>query len=50
MMQAKAAGVVESIWQMRKIIADSIDLRRFEPQNSADWDKAYDKFLSITSK
>ena len=50
MMQAKAAGVVESIWQMRKIIADSIDLRRFEPQNSADWDKAYDKFLSITNK
>ena len=50
MMQAKAAGVVGSIWQMRKIIADSIDLRRFEPQNSADWDKAYDKFLSITNK
>ena len=50
MMQAKAAGVVESIWQMRKIIAESIDLRRFEPQNSADWDKAYDKFLSITNK
>ena len=50
MMQAKAAGVVESVWQMRKIIAESIDLRRFEPQNSADWDKAYDKFLSITNK
>ena len=50
MMQAKAAGVVESIWQMRKTIAESIDLRRFEPQNSADWDKAYDKFLSITNK
>lgn len=47
MLQAKAAGAVSDIWAMRRIIADSIELRRFEPQDKAEWDKAYEKFLAI---
>jgi len=32
---------------MRKIIADSIDLRRYEPQDKEQWDAVYQKYLKI---
>lgn len=47
MLQAKAAGDVADVWEMRRIIADSISLRRFEPQDTATWDAAYERYLSI---
>ena len=47
MLQAKAAGIVKDIWEMRAIIADSVDMVRYEPQDSAAWDKAYEKYLTI---
>ena len=50
MMQAKAAGLVGDIWQMRQIIANSLELVRYEPQDKALWDAAYDKYLTIISK
>jgi rhamnulokinase len=50
MLQAKAAGLVSDIWGMRGIIANSIDLVRYEPQDKAMWDAAYDKYLSIVNK
>ena len=50
MMQAKAARVVGDIWEMRKIIADSIELVRYEPADKAKWDAAYDRYLSIVNK
>ena len=47
MLQAKAAGLVSDIWQMRKIIANSIELVRYEPQDTKIWDEAYNKYLQI---
>ena len=47
MLQAKTAGLVKDIWQMRAIIANSIDLVRYEPQDKDIWDKAYEKYLNI---
>jgi rhamnulokinase len=32
MLQAKAAGEVKDVWEMRKIIANSIEMTRFEPK------------------
>ena len=49
MMQAKAAGIVSDIWQMRRIIADSIELVKYEPQDKAVWDKAYRKYQKVTN-
>ena len=49
MMQAKAMGQVDDIWQMRKIIANSVDMVAYHP--TADrraWDEAYERFLTIT--
>ena len=47
MLQAKAAGVVGGIFDMRRMIADSVELKRFEPKDKEAWDKAYEKFLEI---
>lgn len=48
MLQAKASGDVKDIWEMRRIIANSIALQRFEPQDKAVWDRGYEKYLAIT--
>ena len=50
MLQAKAAGIVSDIWEMRKIIADSIELKKFEPKDSDIWAVAYEKYLQIVEK
>ena len=48
MLQAKASGAVSDMWQMRQIIADSLELKRFEPQDKEAWDEAYKKYIEIT--
>lgn len=48
MLQAKACGAVTDIWEMRRIIANSISLKRFLPQDTDIWQDAYQKFLEIT--
>ncbi|MBQ9669184.1 MAG: rhamnulokinase [Prevotella sp.] len=50
MLQAKGAGLVSDIWQMRRIIANSVNLVRYEPQDKAQWDAAFEKYLTITNK
>ena len=48
MLQAKASGQVKDIWQMRQIIANSIDLVKYEPQDKEAWNAAFEKYLEIT--
>lgn len=48
MLQAKAEGVVGDVWEMRRIIAHSIELKRYEPTDKEQWDNAYVKYLEIT--
>lgn len=47
MLQAKAAGDVSDIWEMRKIIADSISMKAFHPTDKELWDEAYERYLEI---
>ena len=47
MLQAKASGLVNDIWEMRQIIANSLELKTFSPQNKEAWDEAYEKFLKV---
>lgn len=49
MIQAKAAGCVGSLTEMRQIIRDSVQLEEFLPDNQGDWEKAYARFLKITN-
>lgn len=50
MLQAKAAGMVGDIFDMRRIIADSVEVRRFDPQDTEKWDAAYARYLEIVAK
>ncbi len=47
MMQAKSAGDVADILDMRQTIANSVSMTRFEPQDKEQWDEAYEKYLAI---
>ena len=50
MVQAKAVGEVKDIWDMRRIIANSLELVQFEPEDKAIWDAAYKKYLEIVAR
>ena len=51
MLQAKAMGVVRDIWQMRGIIANSVEMVAYHPTaDKAAWDTAYEKYLTITNQ
>lgn len=50
MLQAKASGVVEDIWEMREIISNSIEIVCYEPMEQEAWDVAYKLFLNIINK
>ena len=47
MLQAKAAGLVDDMFQMREIIANSIELNTYMPENQEAWDEAYSRFINI---
>lgn len=48
MVQAKSAGDVKDLWDMRKVIANSLDLKAFHPTDKEAWDEAYERFLTLT--
>lgn len=50
MLQAKATGEMKDIWEMRETIANSIELKKFEPQDSEVWEKAYQRYLEVTTE
>jgi rhamnulokinase len=47
MLQAKASGLVSDMFQMRKIIAESIKLNTYLPQEIKAWDEAYQRFINL---
>lgn len=48
MMQAKWAGVVDTISDMRTMIRESLeDSRRYEPQAADVWSAAYEKYINV---
>ena len=51
MLQAKASSDVADIWQMRAIIANSVEMVPYHPSgDKAAWDAAYEKYLTITNQ
>ncbi|MBR3092277.1 MAG: rhamnulokinase [Bacteroidaceae bacterium] len=48
MVQAKAVGLVSDIWEMRRLIKNSLVLERYDPQDKDAWDAAYEKYLNLT--
>ena len=50
MLQAKAAGLVRDRFEMRKVIADSIELKTYLPADKEAWDKAYERYKEVRGK
>ena len=48
MIQAKAAGCVDSLQEMRSIIRESVLLDEYLPEYAQAWSEAYHQFLKIT--
>lgn len=49
MLQAKASGDVGDIWQMRRMIADSVEMESFMPvADRSLWDCAFARYLEIS--
>lgn len=48
MVQAKAVGLVSDIWEMRRLIKNSLVLERYDPQDKDAWDAVYEKYLNLT--
>ncbi len=46
MLQAKADGLVNSLTEMRQIIARSIEIERFQPRDKEKWEKAFADYKS----
>lgn len=45
--QLMSGGCIENIGQARKIVANSSELKTYEPQDTEQWSKAYEDFLKI---
>lgn len=45
LIQAKAMGKVNSIHEMRKIVSNSVEIKKYQPENTKTWDKAYCVFI-----
>jgi rhamnulokinase len=45
LMQARAAGQLKSIDEARAVIRNSFELKEYQPQNTALWEKQYNKFV-----
>lgn len=50
MIQARSAGIVSNRWEMRELIAASIQTETFEPQDEATWKKVYEQYLQIVKR
>lgn len=48
-MQCIAEGEIKDIWEARRIIRSSFEIKEYEPDNAsaAQWDEAYGRFLSL---
>ena len=47
MMQSLAHGYIQSLGQMREVIRNSFDVAEYEPSQTKEWQKAYERFQKI---
>ncbi|MGN1410275.1 MAG: rhamnulokinase family protein, partial [Eubacteriales bacterium] len=48
-MQLISLGEISDMWEARRVIADSFEIKTYEPtsENKAQWDEAYERFLGL---
>ena len=50
LMQGRAAGVFESLEEMREVVRNSIELERYKPKDVKEWEEAYQNYTDITNR
>jgi rhamnulokinase len=50
LVQARTAGAVGSLSEIRSVVRASSTMKRYEPQNVGAWNEAYERFSSIVKK
>ena len=50
LVQVKSSGGVDTLPQMRKISAASVELKTYMPENTREWDEAYKEFVRIQNE
>lgn len=50
MIQARSAGIVSNRWEMRRLIADSVQTETFLPQDETTWKEVYKRYIRITKQ
>ncbi len=50
LVQGLATGTVETLQHLRAIVRNSFPLQQYFPDNTEDWEKAYEKYLKINFK
>lgn len=50
MVQAMGLGIVGSMQEALPIIKQAFPISEYKPQNTGDWDKAYERFCKIVKK
>ncbi len=48
--QAIACGEIKNVKEARQVIANSFEIKCFEPKDTAMWDEGYEKFLKLIKK
>jgi len=48
-MQYIASGEISDLWEARKIIRDSFDVKEYKPstETASAWDEAYERFCAL---
>ena len=51
-MQAIAAGEIKDIWEARRVIRESTEIKEYTPnaETASAWDEAYGRFLKLLEK
>jgi len=47
LIQAMAKGQIGSLTELREIMRNSTQVHAYSPENSDDWDEAYEKFQKL---
>ena len=50
MLQAKAQGAVDGVWEMRHVVADSVQMKTYEPQGTEAWTAVFERFEKLTEE
>jgi rhamnulokinase len=49
LLQARAAGEIGTLSELRTVVRESSELKTFEPKNVARWDEAFSRFEKLSS-